>query len=269
MQINNENINNLCKKCNLKCKQKSESKLLQCHSFEAKPMQMTLNFNSLKKKNENEEMKNNTKQTNKLRIISGSFKGRYINSVEGFTSRPTTDFAREMIFSTLISILKDNNTEPDFFEDYFHIEPDASFFENANVLDLFAGSGSLGFEALSRGAKFVTFVDASKKSATAIITNCKQLEIEDKCKIIIKNTDDYLAQLETTNNKFNIIFADPPYDKDLVNPCIQNIFANNLLDNKGILIIEHSSKEKINDEYQKHIIKQKEREITTISFFSS
>ena len=179
-----------------------------------------------------------------MRIIAGIFKGKKIYSVEGFTARPTTDFIREMMFSTLMSI-----------------EPKMN-----KVLDLFAGSGSLGFEALSRGVENVTFVEASKKSVSTIISNIDLLKSSDKCKVIMKKVDSFLKSI--SEEKFNIIFADPPYDKGLVNITLSIIKEKEILCEDGIIVFEHSKNEPLSEEYKKFVFKEKSSGPTIISFIN-
>ena len=185
-----------------------------------------------------------------MRIIAGIYKGNRINSVEGYTARPTSDFVREMVFSTLYSI------NPSFDK----------------VLDLYAGSGAVGLEALSRGAGEVTFVDAAKKSISTIISNINLLKCENKCKVVLKKVDTFLRNEaillsnEIQIPKYTLIFADPPYNKNLVNLTVKSIFENNFLAEDGILIIEHSKDEPIKDEFQKYIFKEKKTATIIISF---
>ena len=179
-----------------------------------------------------------------MRIIAGMFKGKKIHSVEGNTARPTTDFVREMIFSTLYSL----NTK------------------NTNVLDLYAGSGSLGIEALSRGAENIVFVEGARKAVSAILANLKALNCADKCKVIMKKVDTFLKNCDEMS--FDIIFCDPPYNKGLVNSTIDSIAQKDILNDDGILIVEHSKDEPIHETQTIHKIKEKHTSNTTITFIN-
>ena len=199
-----------------------------------------------------------------MRIISGIYSGMKINGVEGYTARPTSDFVREMLFSTLYSL---------------DIKAD-------NVLDLYAGSGALGFEALSRGASEITFVDGSKKSISTIISNSIILKCQDKCKIVLKKVENYLgvrsSEFGVRNSElpppcslrsgggrggqFDLIFADPPYNKGLVNETIRMIFEKEILAKDGIIIIEHSKTEPIEDELKEFVFKEKKTATIVVSF---
>ena len=126
-----------------------------------------------------------------LRIISGKYGGRIIETPDGKKTRPTTNRTREAVFNSLCSNFSDNMT-----------------LEGAIVLDMFAGSGALGFEALSRSAKFVTFCDKSPKAISIIKKNAKTLNVEsDRFEVVCIDS----LKPKTYNPKPNLIFADPPY----------------------------------------------------------
>jgi 16S rRNA (guanine(966)-N(2))-methyltransferase RsmD len=181
-----------------------------------------------------------------MKIISGLYKGKNIYSVEGKTARPTSTFNREMIFSTLYSL-------------------DEHILVDGTILDLYAGCGSMGFEAFSRGANEVSFIDGSKKSISTIIANAELLSIKDKTKIVLKKVDTFL---NSSKSQYDVIFADPPYEKDIVNRTIELIYSKNLLAPTGILVIEHSVRETIYDQYKKYVIKEKINGGIAVSFLS-
>jgi 16S rRNA (guanine966-N2)-methyltransferase len=153
-----------------------------------------------------------------MRIITGKFKKANLFSVQGNTTRPTTDFIKEAIFSTIFDC------------------------ENLLVLDLYAGSGSLGLEALSRGASFVDFIEFSEKAIQAIIKNIHKLKCEEQAHIYRKKVSSFLKK---TGKKYDLIFMDPPYDKSLVNKTIELIIENSVLSESGKIVVEHSPHEKI------------------------
>lgn len=124
-----------------------------------------------------------------MRVISGSARGRRLISPEGFDVRPTTDKVKESVFNII----------------QFELE-------NACVLDLFAGSGQLGIEALSRGAACAVFVDASKKSLDTVKKNIETTGFQSRSKIVCS---DAFAFLSSCSGKFDIVFLDPPYEKGL------------------------------------------------------
>ena len=176
-----------------------------------------------------------------MRIISGIYKGRQISPVEGLTARPTTDFIREVTFSTLYSLNHDLH----------------------QVLDLYAGSGLFGFEALSRGASQVTFVDASKKAVSTMINNAKMLNCLDRCQIVNKKVDVFLPKVGI--GPYDIIFLDPPYDKGLVNITLDLIFTHHLLTAEGLIVVEHARKEEMDPRYRNLVVKNKVHGHTVIT----
>ena len=148
-----------------------------------------------------------------MRIIGGKFKGKKLKEFDGLSVRPTSDRAREALFNILS----------------FEIAGSA-------FLDLFTGTGAVGLEALSRGAKTVEFVDSSKQSAEIARFNIKsvRLDIEPK----IKDAKNYLL---TTNLKFDYIFLDPPYAYDGDSELFAVIRERQLLNEGGLIIYEHKS----------------------------
>ena len=153
-----------------------------------------------------------------MRIISGKYKGRIL---EGFTldkTRPTMDRVKESLFAMIQDKIVDST-----------------------VLDLFAGSGNLGFEALSQGANKVYFVDNNNKAINVINDNNTKLgnlNIE-----IIKG--DYLKALKELETEFDIIFLDPPYNTDYINKSIDKIIEYRLLKDEGIIVCETDDLKKI------------------------
>jgi len=237
--------------------------------------------------------------------------------VEGATTRPTSGFTREMIFSTIYA----------YRDDYAH------------VLDLYAGCGSLGLEALSRGAEHITFVDASKNAVSTIIANITSLQVNDKCKVTMKKVDTFcksmsihkaapldmnttetcyhnpldndihpsvmtanllhpegmqrsVARQSSPNTFFasrrdatickdkaiidlencyhrpppyDLIFIDPPYEKNLVNATLTSLLENGLCSPDCLIVVEHSINEPLNDVYHNMLYKQKRVGHTLVS----
>ncbi len=158
-----------------------------------------------------------------MRIITGKFKKANLFAVPGKTARPTTDYIKEVIYSVISSC------------------------SGKSVLDLYAGSGSLGFEALSRNAEFVDFVDFSDKSIKTMKRNIEKLKCTLQCKIHRKKVSAFLNSCE---KKFDLIFLDPPYNKDLVNKTIEKIIENELLTKNGHVVIEHSPRENLLEKWE-------------------
>lgn len=149
-----------------------------------------------------------------MRIIGGKYRSRVLAGFDGEDVRPTSDRARESLFNILS----------------FKIM-------NARVLDLFAGSGALGIESLSRGAKEVVFNDLSRDSLAILKKNLQTLKIEIGKEVIVKNYD-YSVCLDSVTGKFDFIFIDPPYRMDIGKNILEKIVKNNLLSDNGIAIYE-------------------------------
>jgi 16S rRNA (guanine966-N2)-methyltransferase len=127
-----------------------------------------------------------------MRIVAGAFRGRRLHSPKGQKIRPTTDRVREAIFSIIAPYLS----------------------SEARVLDLFAGTGALGLEALSRGASQAVFVDQSPEAVRLIRSNVEMLGVQDRVQIIHGPVDQVVRRLAAQGETFHIIFMDPPYGKD-------------------------------------------------------
>lgn len=150
-----------------------------------------------------------------MRIVRGIYKARRFSPPKSFPSRPTTDFAKEGIFNVIenrIDLL------------------------NLNILDLCAGTGNISIEFLSREAGTVTSVDKDPICASYMYKLQKELEIGNEWRIV-KN--DVRSFLERTKETYDIIFADPPYAMDFHPTIVKRVFENELLNEKGMLIIEH------------------------------
>ncbi len=151
-----------------------------------------------------------------MRIISGRLKGRRLVAPKKLPVRPTTDMAKESLFNIL------NN----------HY-----YFDGISVLDLFAGTGSISFEFASRGTQSITSVDANYHCIRFIQKTNDELE----CNVQSIKSDVY-QYLESTKQQYDIIFADPPYDFDIekFSKIADLVFEKELLEEDGLLVIEHS-----------------------------
>lgn len=145
-----------------------------------------------------------------VRIISGQYRGRKLPVADVDGLRPTTDRNKETLFNWLMHDLP-----------------------NADCLDAFAGSGGLGFEALSRYAGHCTFIEKIRKVAEQLKTNLATLSAQGE---VING--DAVQVLSTTDKQFNIIFIDPPFNKGLVQPVLQIILDRNLLKPDGVIYVE-------------------------------
>lgn len=159
-----------------------------------------------------------------MRIISGSLKGRNIKGFNIEGTRPTMDRVKGSIFGSI-----------------------QNYIEDSVVLDLFAGSGNLGFEAISNGADKCYFVDNNIKCIRVIKDNIDTFNIRDKCCVI---HDDYRRALNKIDSKLDLIFLDPPY-KDVILDNILDLFIdNNMLNDGCILVLEYQVlNDNINDKY--------------------
>lgn len=150
-----------------------------------------------------------------MRIISGSHKGRQILPDKNFSARPTTDFAKENLFNVLTN--------------YIDIE-------GTKVLDLFSGTGSISYEFASRGAAEIVSVEINFKHYAFIRRVAQELGFKN---MKIFKTDVFIACKKLKGQKFDIIFADPPYNLEKITEVPAAIFDNELLSEEGIAIIEH------------------------------
>ncbi len=150
-----------------------------------------------------------------MRIISGSAKGHRLKSPKGLDTRPTTDRIKESLFNIITP----------------HIN-------EACVLDLFAGTGNLGLEALSRGAENAIFVDKSKVATSIIIENLKYTKLMDQAMVFTCDYMQYLNKFYDGQRKFDIVFLDPPYHKNFIEPVLKYISDKQLLNREGIIVVE-------------------------------
>ena len=149
-----------------------------------------------------------------MRIISGIYKGRIIKPPKAYKARPTTDYARESLFNILSGRYD---------------------FEEMSVLDLFAGTGSIGFEFLSRGAKEVLFVDIEKKHISFIKQSIRSLDAKGAY-TMHANVKDLLKR---SNRSYDLVFADPPYDISWLEKIPDMILKSGILNNNSLFILEH------------------------------
>ena len=147
-----------------------------------------------------------------MRVITGKARGVTLKTPEGMQTRPTTDRVKEALFSII----------------QFEIP-------GARVLDLFGGTGQLGIEALSRGAKSAVFVDATENACKLIRENLKRTKLEQDAKVI---RSDYLDYLKRCRETYNIIFLDPPYAEVFLENALKQIVEIDILQSGGIIVAE-------------------------------
>ena len=163
-----------------------------------------------------------------MRIISGSARGTHIEAPEGLDTRPVTDKIRQSLFNIW----------------QFSI-PGCRF------LDLFSGSGSMGLEALSRGADEVIMVEKSPKAAAVIKKNLKTCHFEDRdVQVCQEDVFNVIDRLSNQNRKFDLIYLDPPYTVDeIFEPVMEKIGSADLLDEDGSLVIRTRKEKEMADQY--------------------
>lgn len=180
-----------------------------------------------------------------MRVIAGSLKGHRLKAPKGRELRPTSDRVKEALFNIL--------------------PRDLSGFR---VLDLFAGTGNLSVEALSRGATEAVLIDASRQAGKAIRENLRALGYADKSRVWIAPALRSARILFRRGEKFDLIFADPPYEKGWVQKILRAIAQEELLREAGILVVEHSVREKVEENYGPVALRDQRRYGTTLlSFF--
>jgi len=147
-----------------------------------------------------------------VRVISGSARGRKLIALPGTDTRPTTDRVKESVFNII-----------------------SPYIPADKVLDLFAGSGALGIEALSRGSGHCVFVENSKLALDVARRNAELAKVEDRVLTVLS---DAVSYVERSSEKFDIIFLDPPYNTGLLNGAIKKIAEKGLLSETGIIVAE-------------------------------
>lgn len=165
-----------------------------------------------------------------MRIIAGSKRGHKLFDFSGQDIRPTTDRVKESMFNLIQDFILDSD-----------------------VLDLFGGSGALSFEAMSRGANSCTIIDIDKNSIAVIKKNAESLGFDN---VKILNCDS-LSFIITSKEKFSVIFLDPPYNKGFIQPVIDGIVRNDLLQDGGIIVLESDFSDEHRAFFGLEIIKQR------------
>lgn len=158
-----------------------------------------------------------------MRIVAGEFRGRRLHSPKNINIRPTSDRVREAIFNIIMPYLPD-----------------------ARVLDLFAGTGALGLEALSRGAAQAVFVDENLEAIRLILENVKICGVQDRAEIIHGQVDRVIRRFTRQGQmitRFQVVFLDPPYGKGYVERTINSL--THLTSDTGLVVAEHHAKDSL------------------------
>jgi len=181
-----------------------------------------------------------SKGSNQLRIIGGEWRGRKLRFPDAPNLRPTPDRVRETVFNWL-----------------------APMIHGAQVLDLFAGSGALGLEALSRGAAFTTFVDSHKKVTQALKEHLTLLNADDKAQAIQM---DGVKFLKGEDKRYDLVFLDPPYHLDFMQKVVPLLEKNNWLKQNAMLYLEIEKRQSL-PELPENWIKLKDKTAGEVNYF--
>jgi 16S rRNA (guanine(966)-N(2))-methyltransferase RsmD len=154
-----------------------------------------------------------------LRIITGTAKGKKIETLEGEATRPTSERIKEAVFSSI----------------QFDVE-------NRRVLDLFAGSGQLGLEALSRGAASVTFIDSSREAMDVVKKNAKATGFFDVCRYNVSDWRNYIRKA-SGRDKYDLVFIDPPYSMECCADALARLVDSDLIENGAIVVLESGTED--------------------------
>jgi len=154
-----------------------------------------------------------------MRVITGSAKGIRLKTPDGLKTRPTSDRVKEAVFSIV----------------QFEVE-------GSRFLDLFAGTGQMGIEALSRGAVSAVFVDGWKDACQLVRDNLKLARLSEKAKVV---NSDYLSYLKNCREQFDIIFLDPPYAEIFLENSLNKISEIDILSDRGIIICERPAEKQL------------------------
>lgn len=160
-----------------------------------------------------------------MRIIAGEARNRKIKTRKGFDTRPTLESVKESLFSII-----------------------APYLEECVFLDLFSGSGSIALEAISRGAKRAIMIEKDSEALRYIIENIDSLGFADKCRAYKNDAARAIEILGRKNEKFDIIFMDPPYQDEVCKKILKEIQKADILAENGLIICEHHLYENLEDE---------------------
>lgn len=182
-----------------------------------------------------------------MRVISGKARSTKLQAPSGLATRPTADFVKEALFSMLGMTVY-----------------------NSNFMDLFAGTGAIGIEALSRGASHSIFVDNNNESIKCIDKNLTSTGLVDFATVIKSDVMQALSNIKnvTKNSEFDIIFMDPPYGNQNTKEILEKIVSENLLNDDGIIVIEQATNDVIVTHEKLEIYKEKNYKTAMFLFYS-
>jgi 16S rRNA (guanine966-N2)-methyltransferase len=184
-----------------------------------------------------------------MRIIAGTAKGRRLKAPKTWDVRPTADRVKESLFN-IISNKKS--------------------FEDKHFLDLFAGTGNVGIEALSRGIRYAYFVEKEPQNIKIIVQNLTNAGFEAKSQVIKADVLEGIKKLSRKGIKFDFVFLDPPYNRQLVTSALTALEAADIINPEGIVVVEHHRDEQPKESFGKiRLFDQRTYGETRISFFVS
>lgn len=157
-----------------------------------------------------------------LRVISGTAKSHKLKTLKGDNTRPTSDRVKESLFNII-----------------------SGYIAGSDVLDLYSGTGSLAIEALSRGANSAVLVDKSRECFSIIKENLMHTKLSDKAQVMNDDAQSALRKLTSAGRKFDLIFLDPPYRRNLVVEALDTIVKNDMLNESGIIVAERDTSDDI------------------------
>lgn len=180
-----------------------------------------------------------------MRVITGQAKGRRLKAPKGMNTRPTSDRTKESLFNIIGDRLVDKT-----------------------VLDLYAGTGAIGIEALSRGADSVVFVEKDPRVVKIIRENLALTGFANQAEIICQDVDYAVGVLAFKNRTFDIVFLDPPYLKNLLQKSIETLVNHDIINPGGLVITESSKLDILSDQYGKvQLLRQERYGDTILSFY--
>ena len=178
-----------------------------------------------------------------MRVIAGTAKGHRLETIEGLATRPTTDRIKETLFNIIAFDL-----------------PDCRF------LDVFSGSGAIGIEALSRGAKEAVFVEHAPECQEVIVRNLEHTRLKERGRLLKEDVLSALNRLGGEKLSFDLIYLDPPYEEGLAKPTLEAILKNGLLTKEGYIILERGAKQPLELPEGYTILREKEYRTTVLTF---
>ncbi|HKG23262.1 MAG TPA: 16S rRNA (guanine(966)-N(2))-methyltransferase RsmD [Blastocatellia bacterium] len=181
-----------------------------------------------------------------MRVIGGKYRGRRLRAATGLDVRPTSDRLRETLFNILAPSIR-----------------------GSRFLDICAGSGAVGIEALSRGAAHVTLIERSRPTFAIIRENLRALAIGGEARVINSEAGEEISRLARAGESFDIAFLDPPYASALYSQVLESISQGRLIPDDGIVVVEHRSKTPPRESYGRlRVYRQVRQGESALAFYS-